>query len=267
MRRNKKLWIIKYWSSTLIDENFHDKLCIDYKNIENHWSLIDKVQDPVIIVSSGAVAFWKIISHGLSKIQDETIRKRIYAAIWNPKLSLSWSKAMPSKILLQSLLTHRDLIDDFSKQKISEIIQKLLLYEDLLIQVNDNDFLSDEELLQIRWWDFWDNDKITSLLAILCSDFFDEVKIVLNTSSDWVLRDWKTISHIKLNEMSDLFIENLCDVNSSILWTWWMSNKLKAVRELLQRTSNCTVNIVNWKNHKELENLFKHKSAWTLITR
>gem|GEM_PF-6102025 len=86
---NKKLTIIKYGSNTLVNEGINGLLSIDYSNINNHGFLINEIQNPVIIISSGAVAFGKTMRNELSYITDDIIRKRIFSAIGNPYLSIN----------------------------------------------------------------------------------------------------------------------------------------------------------------------------------
>jgi len=267
MKLNKKLIIIKYWSNTLIKTDINWNVSINYNNMYEHGILINKIQNPTIIVSSWAVVFWKSFNYDFSYIKDEIVKKRIYAALWNPSLSYYWQFFIKDKILLQSLLTHRDLSNQYSKDKITQIIYNIYKNDiKPIIQVNDNDFITDEELIDIRWWDFWDNDKLTALLTILCADIFDEVEIIFNTSINWVLKDWKTIDYIKKDNLDEKYIQSVCNKNDlSSFWTWWMYNKLMSVVEIFKNTKNSYVYIINWKDPRQLKCILDWKKAWTLI--
>ncbi|MCD5396704.1 MAG: hypothetical protein LRZ98_00870 [Candidatus Pacebacteria bacterium] len=85
---NKKLTIIKYGSETLIRKNSNQKIAIDYNNFYEQGEIIDKINNPVIIVSSGAIAFGKSQCCDLNHLEDEIIKKRVLAGIGNPLLSV-----------------------------------------------------------------------------------------------------------------------------------------------------------------------------------
>jgi len=265
---NKKLIIIKYWSNVLLIKNINKNFSIDCNNINNHWLIIDKIANPVIIISSWAIAFWSSLNTDLSYINNEIIKKRIYSALWNPYLSMNWNKYIPHKFVLQSLLTHRDLNSDISKEKILEIIHSIFNVDKqkYIIQLNDNDFITDEELVELRWWDFGDNDELTALLANLCSNIFDEVQVIVNTSSDWVLDENKEkIEIIKTDNFDDKYMEQITWWKKTSMWTWWMFNKLKVFNNLVKNTNNIIVNIINGKKPKDLLDLLNWKKVWTKI--
>ena len=262
---NKKVTIIKYGSDTLVSKNVEGKISIDFNNICNHGLLIDKIDNPVIIVSSGAVAFGKTFDKDFDYVKDEIIKRRIFAAIGNPHLSINWDKSIPNKLVLQSLITHRDLISKDSREKIAEVIAFLYKKDDAIIQVNDNDFVTDEELRSIRNGDFGDNDEITSLLAKLCADLFDEVEVIINTSSDGILVDDKIIPLLKARDLTDGYIDKICGLNKSEMGFGGMSNKLKIFRDLILGSSISEVHIINGKNPEHLMSLLDGKNVGTKI--
>lgn len=264
---NKKLTIIKYGSNTLVTENINNKVSIDYNNISNHGLIINQIKNPVIIISSGAVAFGKSLSNNFDYIKDEIIRKRIFSALGNPHLSMNWDKYIPDKSVLQSLITHKDLTSDLSKEKILEIICAIFNNDNQnsIIQVNDNDFITDEELLELRNGEFGDNDETTKLLSILCDDFFEEIEVIINTSSDGVLENNKVISTLNINKLTDCYIDDICGLDKTNLGTGGMSNKLRTIRELISKTNNSKVYIINGKKPNQLKNILKGNDVGTKI--
>lgn len=265
---SKKLTIIKYGSNTLINRGSDGQISIDYENINRHGSVINKIDNPVIIVSSGAVAFGKTLGNKFDNIKDDIIKKRIFSALGNPHLSIGWSKAIPEKQVLQSLLTHRDLISAVSKKKILEIIYALFNNTNTcntVIQVNDNDFVTDEELVKMRNGDFGDNDETTALLANSCSEIFEEVEVIINTSSDGVIEGNETISSLGIDKFTDGYIDKICKTSSSDIGTGGMSNKLKVIRDLITKNNEIKVHIINGKKPEQLQDVLGGKSIGTII--
>jgi len=264
---NKKLTIIKYGSNTLVTKNVNWNISIDYNNMQNHWLVINSIKNPVIIVSSGAVAFWKSLNNNFEYIQDDIVKKRVFAALWNPLLSINWDKYISDKLVLQGLVTHRDLNSSSSKENIKNIIYSVFNQEEqkTVIQINDNDFITDEELVKFRNGAFGDNDELTKLLAILCSEIFEEIEVIINTSSDGVLENNKLLTSIKAEKLTDSYIGKICNLDKTNLWTGGMTNKLKEVSSLLKNTNNTTVHIINGKKAEQLKNIINWKNAGTKI--
>lgn len=264
---NKKLTIIKYGSNTLVTKNINNEISIDYNNMSNHGLIINQIKNPVIIVSSGAVAFGKSLNNDFDYIEDRIIKKRIFSALGNPHLSINWDKCIPNKSVLQSLITHKDLISSVSKEKILEIIYAIFNNDNQnsIIQVNDNDFITDEELVELRNGEFGDNDETTKLLSILCDDFFEEIEVIINTSSDGVLDNNKILSSLNINKLTDSYIDDICGLDKTNLGTGGMSNKLKIIRELIGKTNNSKVYIINGKNPNQLNNILKGNDIGTKI--
>ena len=262
----KKITIIKYGTNTLIEKKPVEKVSIDYDNIHNHGAILNQIDNPVILVSSGAVAFGMVYEDGFEYISDEVIKKRVLAAIGNPGLSTAWNAAIPDKLILQSLITHRDLISPDSKEKISELISVLYKKNNTVIQVNDNDFITDEELKGIRGGDFGDNDQITALIVDLCGSIFEEVEVIINTSSDGVLEKGVTIPVVKKEDLTDEYIHELCGSEKTDLGTGGMGSKLKMVREMVASVDNCSVvHIINGKKPEQLQSVLDGGHAGTRI--
>ncbi len=262
---NNKLSIIKYGSNTLVKQEEDGQISIDYENIQAHGSIINSIQNPAIIVSSGAIAFGKTFKNDFQYVDDEIVRKRIFSAIGNPHLSILWDKAIPNKRVLQSLLTHRDLSSESSKEKISQIILSLYKMNESVIQINDNDFVTDEELVRMRGGDFGDNDKITALLAKLCSSLFKNVEVVFNTSSDGVLENNKVIPSLNADRLTDQYINDLCGTSKTKLGAGGMHSKLKIIRDTLNETENLEVRVINGKKPEQLKSILSGKNIGTKI--
>ena len=224
-----------------------------------------KFFNPVIIVSSGAIAFGKSQCCDLNHLEDEIIKKRVLAGIGNPLLSVLWNKAIKNKTLLQSLITHRDLTAKDSQKKIIEIISSIYIKNNLIIQVNDNDFITDEELTKIRCGNFGDNDKLTALLANLCKNIFTKIEIIFNTNSDGVLEGKKVINLLKTKNLLNKDIEKICNIEKSNLGTGGMLNKLKIIRDIINKHQDIEIFIINGKKPNQLKLVLDKKQTGTKI--
>jgi len=262
---DKKLTIIKYGSNTLVHANVHDSISIDYNTIYDHGSIINAYDGPIIIVSSGAVALGKTINQ-FAEVDNEVIRKRMCASLGNPHLSMNRSKAIPDKYILQGLITHRDLSLPDTKKSLKEMIYHTYQTSDKnIILVNDNDFISDEELKKIRGGNFGDNDRLTTLLAELCDEIFTEVNVIINTSTDGVLDGTTTIPKLDTDALTDAYIEKLCGTGKTSLGTGGMNNKLKILRDLVSTHKNIQAHIINGKHPIQLKNTLAGKHNGTKI--
>jgi glutamate 5-kinase len=261
---NKKLYIIKYGSKTLIKENQKGKNQIDEKIIKLHGKIISQINSPVIIVSSGAVAFGKI-GVDLSKIENKTISKRLYAAYGNPELTNLWRKSLQPKKVFQALITHRDLKQSTPKQSIQNIIHELYKNSnENIIQINDNDFITDEELKELRGGEFSDNDELVALLTLLCSRIFKNIEIIINTSSDGVMENGNIISEIKNKNINQKWIQKIC-TNKTEIGTGGMNKKLTIINNLLKKNKKVIVKIINGKKPKMLEQIISGQKTGTII--
>ena len=264
----KKLIIIKYGSSVLVKKNTQGDVGIDTAVMEQHGQIINEIHEPVIIVSSGAVAFGNAFKNPFPAVTDSVLKKRLLAALGNPRLSIAWDTYIKDKNILQSLLTHRDLLTQKSKQKIAELLYVLFSGESEeknIIQVNDNDFVTDEELVAFRGGDFGDNDEIVKLLVFLCTGIFESIEVVINTSADGVLKNEVVVPTLTVSELTDGYIEEICGGTKTDFGTGGMENKLKTIRDLLQQTTNVSVHIVNGKHSNALKQVLGGVSAGTHI--
>ncbi len=265
---NKKLIIIKYGSNTLVTNGAHNETSIDYENMVAHGRIINRIHHPTIIVSSGAVAFGKTMRNKFEYIKNEVARKRIFSALGNPHLSINWDRAISKKQVLQGLITHRDLTLEVPRESIAEIIYSLFnegTDNSAVIQVNDNDFVTDEELIKIRGGDFGDNDKTTALLAMLCDKIFIETDVIFNTSSNGVLENGNTVPLMLADNLKNSYIEKICGANKTNVGTGGMNTKLKIIRDMIHNTEKTTAYIINGKNPRQLQEVLHGKSTGTRI--
>jgi len=161
---NKKLIIIKYGTAVLMSGDGQ----IDKDIMQAHGEIINKHKGPILMVSSGAVGFGDALAN-FDYIDDEVIRKRVKASLGNPHLSLNWDLAIRDKSVLQALVTHRGLQNAQVRGDMKKIITEVYKNgNSAVIQFNENDFVSDAELREIRGGEFGDNDKTATLLVELC---------------------------------------------------------------------------------------------------
>ena len=88
----EKINIIKFGSSTLVKVSDNGEVIIDQEIMRQLGQVMNGINEHVIIVSSGAVAFGKS-NDKLLFIPDEIIRKRLLAALGNPDLTKSWQQS------------------------------------------------------------------------------------------------------------------------------------------------------------------------------
>ncbi len=248
----RRLVISKYGSATLLGDN--EGSFVDYDVINKHGEIINKLNDPVILVTSGAVAFGNVLSGGRIRYNNEITNKRALSAIGNPSLSAAWQSAIKDKIIAQALLTHRDLKDEKSQKYILDVLEIFL--EDnskVVLQVNDNDMVTDEELKNLRGDVFGDNDEITALITSICAPYFDEIVVCVNTMSDGVLdSEGKVISNLSCGDITDDFLNTLTHKKTA-QGTGGIKRKLSIFKELVSQQKNVTVYIINGKNPLQLE--------------
>ena len=264
----KKVTIIKYGTNVLMDKDRFGHYCIDYGVMADHGEIISKNDGAIIIVSSGAVGFGRSITD-LSYINDEIIKKRALASVGNPHLSIGWDRAIASKDVLQVLVTHRELQNDNCRVDLKKIISAIYQSKNkAIIQFNENDFLSDEELREIRGGDFGDNDQTAALITQLCAEIFDEVELIINTSSDGVVGlDGKKIDNLSIIDLTDENINNLCGENKTESGTGGMKNKLITIRNLLKENNKIKSWIINGKDANQLNSVLQGEDKGTKITK
>ncbi len=261
-----KIIIPKYGTNTLTTETIDGGKAIDHNNMAEHGKLINALTDPSLIVSSGAVGYGKALAD-FSWIEDPVLRKRIQAMKGNPHLAIAWDKFIKDKEVLQGLATHRAFANG-TKQEVSRVLKAI--YSDPLKCVavlNDNDFLSDEELKNLRGGDFGDNDKEAILAAEVCLDFAERVEVIIQTSTNGVLDSTgRTIDQLKVSDLSDEVIRELCGETTSEDGTGGMAGKLTHGRELMKQFGDrVSLVIINGKNPQQFKNLLAGKSVGTQL--
>lgn len=206
--------IVKIWSESL-------------KNFENSKKILNLIKDiskkikewnHVLLVTSGAVQFWREYSNQLEN-------KQVLAAIgWPHLINAYTNKFLQEGIGVASfLVTHAD-IEDYQEraQTFIETIQATWK-AGLLPIVNENDPISTEEMREVGRWA--DNDKNALLLAKL----FHAKKIILITNTDGVYSDFtdqnSRIQNIQHTKLTDEYISILCN-GKSINGTGGMASKL-----------------------------------------
>ncbi len=261
-----KLTIIKYGTETLAREDEAGNFFIDREAIAAHGKIIASREDPVLLVSSGAVGFGAALAD-FGYIKDGVARKRALAAAGNPRLSADWGEAIAGKIVLQGLVTHKEFKHKDSRDALKDII--FSVYQKpayAVVQLNDNDFITGEELREIRGGDFGDNDALTALAAELCAEIFASVEVIVNTSSDGVTENGETIAELDAAELSDGKIAALCGEKKTEAGTGGMANKLKIFRDLAAG-KGVPARIINGKKPEQLEKVLRGEAAGTGIYR
>lgn len=262
----KKLTIIKYGTETLARKDASGKFSIDRKTIREHGDIINSYDSPALIVSSGAVGIGRTRAD-FDYIKDGVVQRRALAAAGNPLLSMNWDEAIRDKVVLQGLITHKEFFHTDSRESLKNIISGIYqspLYA--VIQLNDNDFITGEELREARGGEFGDNDELTALAAELCAEIFESVEIVVNTGSDGVIKNGETVAEMPSGDMSDEKIAALCGKRKTETGTGGMGNKLKIFRDLAVKTG-ITTHIVNGRKPEQLKTIFEGGRAGSKIYR
>ncbi len=249
----KRLFIIKYWTKSLIKKT-KQWIKIDKKNIKKHCKIINKINWNVILITSWAIIFGEI---KLWKFLNTTWNnsKKILSTYWNPILYNIFSKNINKKIL-NILMDEKN----FEEKHRENIFNNILSNKNIIPQINWNDILPNNS--------FSDNDYITkSLIKIIWKDF-DEISIIFNTNTDWILNNNnETINEIHVRNFSLDKIKKLCNKKYS-LWIWWMESKILNIKSILTENThkNIKVYIINWKKPNELKKISKNKKIfWSKV--
>lgn len=252
----ERVSVIKYGTNVLTRTNSLDDDCIDFNVIKDHGSFINNgIQGPVIMVSSGAVGFGFIIDK-MRHISDLVIRKRALASMGNLRLFTTWAQSIPDKNLLQALVTHRDMKNETSRNNIKKLIWEVYQKPGSIIIFNDNDFVSDEELIQVRGGEFGDNDYLAALITELCLDIFEDAELIINTSSNGVLdENEQRIKQINASEIQLQEIDNLCSNDRTQFGTGGMKDKLTILSDLVRRNPSLVCYIINGKDVSNLRDV------------
>lgn len=248
----KEIYVIKIWSNVLIwkDWNLDEKII---KNISNEVNSLKNNWVNIIIVTSWAVALWKIISK-LDSIKwlTKTESSQVFSSIWQVKLMETYTKIFKNHdiIISQALLTRRDFAD---KERYNSMKKVLFTSLGLWIIpiINENDILSPEEL------DFSDNDE----LAALISAMMWAEKLIILSNIDWLYDSYPNWKLIKNVNKIDQKILNFVSKNKSSMWKGWMESKLKTAKMMLDLWIQ--LYIANWKKTNTLTDIFFKKNPWT----
>ena len=146
MKNDKKILVLKYGSAT-IDDQAIEQYAKQVKRLSTDWL--------PVIVSSGSVKL------GKSLVQDE-LSNRLLASIGSGQLIAMWQKHLSnSKITgAQVLVTHSDIgKNDYLAKTLSE-----MLHNNVVPIINENDVLSDTELMQLITGG--DNDGLAACIAV-----------------------------------------------------------------------------------------------------
>ncbi len=258
---NKKLTIIKYGTAVLMSKDGS----IDKEILKAHGEIINNHKDPILMISSGAVGFGSSLAN-FDYIGDEVVRKRALACLGNPHLSMNWDLAIKDKSVLQALVTHRGLQNAQVRGDMKKVISEVYRNgNSAIIQFNENDFVSDAELKEIRGGEFGDNDRTATLITELCLELFNETELVINTSSDGVLdENGNLIKEISVSELTNEKIDLICKGKTGI-GTGGMKNKLKIIKDLETQFPAINTRIINGKKPNELKKVLGGYKAGTLI--
>ncbi len=262
----QKLTVIKYGTETLARKDASGKFSVDYKTIREHGGIINDFGKPILMVSSGAVGTGRTVAN-FDYIEDKVVKKRVLAAAGNPRLSINWDEAIREKVVLQGLITHKDFFHADSRSSLENIISGI--YQNpvyAVVQFNDNDFITDEEIHEARGGEFGDNDELTALVAELCAEVFESVEVIVNTCSDGVIKNQKSIAEMSEKDMTDEKITALCGGEKTKTGMGGMGNKLKIFRDLAVKTG-ITTHVINGRKPEQLKRVLEGISVGTKIFR
>lgn len=255
--------IVKYGTSTLTRL---DGEAIDYNNIADQGAVIDAHDKGVILVSSGAVGIGKTLGN-FDYIEDETIRKQVLAMQGNPHLSIAWDKAIMNKRVLQALSTHRSFQNGGSIRNVAEAIYSTGNACYAVLQLNENDFESDEELRSARNGEFGDNDENAVNIGRVAKTFSEFVRISVGTESGGFKEhkgEGDIISELSLEEITSSFLDAHCGKSSN-------GGSAKGMRGKMEQGINAINNgvdefwIFDGKKATDLQKIFNGESAGTKI--
>ena len=193
-----KIWVIKIGTAAILNSEGEIETAV-LKNLANGiFDIAKKFQRKIVLISSGAVTSGKnfLPQEFLKKISETQIAQ-IASAIGQPILMRNFQKIFQEwKIpVAQGLLTREDFSDRSKEIKIRRILKKMLDMNILPI-LNENDFLSPEEL------DFSDNDQLAVFVA---ASLNAEKLIILSNISGFLVKD-KIIAEISEIEKMKKFI-------------------------------------------------------------
>jgi len=159
-----KRWVIKLGTGILTDKNGQ----IDVPQIRQ---LSDQVIElrrrghQVVLVSSGAVGCGMSLL-GLTQRPTAIAELQACAAIGQPRLMSLWDEAFArfDVRVAQILLTYLDLDSRDLSQNVQRSLERLFELEKVVPIFNENDVVSYDELIGLR---FGDNDQLSAHIAVL----------------------------------------------------------------------------------------------------
>lgn len=250
---NKNIYVIKLWSNVLLDDNWIDKKVIS--NVVTWVNYLKRKWDYVIIVSSWAVASWKIkLWTSNIKWLTEIESWQVFSSLWQVSLMNIYQNFFDFYWInvSQALLTRKDFSDRDRYNSMKKVLLKSL---DLWVVpiINENDVLSQEEL------DFSDNDELSALIAAMI--WADKLLILSNI--DWLYDNFPWWNLIKEVDKIDESIFSMVWVTKSTMWKWWMESKLKTARLVIDLWIE--MYLANWKIEWIIEKISEWKNPWTLF--
>ncbi len=160
------LLVVKYGSGCVSDENG-----INYGMIDQYADQIADIREDgfdVVVVSSGSIAAAEAI-WGSARPGESMPSEQVLATMGSAYLSTGWARSLSRNNILagQVLVTHHEIGHSqeggFLRRVMSEAIAN-----NVVLQANENDALSDEEIKKKRYGG--DNDGLASHLAMMLDE-------------------------------------------------------------------------------------------------
>jgi glutamate 5-kinase len=203
MNNSKKIIVLKYGSATIEDQSI-EQYAKQIKNLSADWS--------PVIVSSGSVKL------GKSLVQGE-FSSRLLASIGSGQLIAMWQKHLSANGMIgsQILVTHSDIgNNDYFASTLLEMLDN-----DVIPIINENDTLSNTELMKLRTGG--DND---GLAACIASELNAESLILLSSDVEGYMSDSEAQKCVDIScvDRKDYF-------KKSIHGTGGIDSKIKAAQK------------------------------------
>jgi glutamate 5-kinase len=252
-----KRWVIKLGTGILSDPRGQ----IDVAQIEQlsaQFVNLRKMGHEVLVVSSGAVGTGMAIL-GLKKRPTEMAELQACAALGQPRLMSLYDKAFSRHgvRVAQVLLTYLDLDSRSLYRNIQNTVEHLLAHNNIVPIFNENDVVSYDELVGLR---FGDNDQLSAHIAILARA---ERLIILSnirglaTNSDGTGRLIRDVHGITTK------IEKLAGGTQSQTSVGGMISKFKAAR--LVNGAGVPMQIANGRQKNVLTSIAQGDSVGTIF--
>ena len=159
-----KRWVIKLGTGILTDKNGQIDLP-QIRQLSDQVLELRKLGHQVILVSSGAVGCGMSLLN-LTKRPTAIAELQACAAIGQPRLMSLWDEAFArfDVRVAQILLTYLDLDSRDLSQNVQRSLERLFELEKVIPIFNENDVVSYDELIGLR---FGDNDQLSAHIAVL----------------------------------------------------------------------------------------------------